>query len=98
MNAWLSILAIAMAALSAVALYAGSPHCMWRGLRGRPRTARAAATALTVLSLLIWTGVLGFAAGLCATLVSGMLMLVMQPWLALFLGSPDADVTPMEKE
>lgn len=86
-----------MATLSAVALYAASPHCMWNALRGRPRAARIAGLVLALLSLLLWTSVLGRAAGLCAMLVSWMLALAVQPCLALLAVTPDADTTAMEK-
>jgi hypothetical protein len=88
-----SLLAFALAACSAIACYAGSPHCMWPALRGYPRAARIAGIALALLSAAIWISVLGAAAGLCAMLASWMLALVAQPWLALFMGNPDADVT-----
>jgi hypothetical protein len=88
-----SLLAFALAACSAIACYAGSPHCMWPALRGYPRTARIAGVALALLSAAIWISVLGAAAGFCAMLASWMLALVAQPWLALFMGNPDADVT-----
>lgn len=96
--AWFSTVAFTMAALSAVALYAASPHCMWNALRGRPRTARTAGIVFALLSLLIWASVLGGAVGLCAMLASWMLALVAQPYLALFIGTPEADVTVVEKE
>ncbi|KQZ80230.1 hypothetical protein ASD55_06075 [Rhodanobacter sp. Root561] len=97
MTAWLGVVAFAMAALSAVALYAGSPHCMWRVLRGRPRGARLIGTLLALASLLAWTQLFGIAAGLGATLANLMLVLVAQPYLALFIGSPDADTTADDK-
>ncbi|WP_426702479.1 hypothetical protein ACPPVV_05605 [Rhodanobacter sp. Col0626] len=96
MATWLSVTAFAMAALSAIALYAASPHCMWNALRGRPRIARIVGVALAMLSLLIWTSALGTAAGLCAMLSSWMLALAVQPYVALFVGTPDADVTTAE--
>ena len=97
MNAWLCVLGFAMAASSAVALYAASPHCMWRALRGRPRIACAAGIVLALLSLLIWAGVLGIDVGVCSMLVSWMLALAAQPYVALFTGTPTADVTSTER-
>ena len=94
----LSLLAIACAACSAIAWYAASPHCLWLALRGHPRAARMAGGAFALLSLVGWIHVLGAAAGLCAMLVSLMLALIVQPWLAWFAGSPDADVTAAEKD
>ena len=88
-----SLLAFAFAACSAIACYAGSSHCMWPALCGHPRMARLAGIVLALLSAATWINVLGAAAGLCAMLASWMLMLVAQPWLALFMGNPDADVT-----
>ena len=89
----ISLLAFAVAACSAIACYAGSPHCMWSALRGHPRMARSVSMVLALLSAALWICVLGTAAGLCAMLASWMLALVVQPWLALFMGNPDADVT-----
>ena len=89
----ISLLAFAVAACSAIACYAGSPHCMWPALRGHPRMARSVGMVLALLSAALWICVLGTAAGLCSMLASWMLALVVQPWLALFTGNPDADVT-----
>jgi branched-subunit amino acid ABC-type transport system permease component len=93
-----SLLAFAFAACSAIAWYAASPHCMWSALRGHPRVARIAGSVLALLSLVSWISVLGGAVGLCAMLASWMLALIVQPLLALFVGSPDADVTATEKD
>lgn len=98
MAAWLSMLAFAMAAVSAVALYAASPHCMWKALRGRPRAARSTGIVLALLSLLIWIDVFGAAVGLCAMLASWTLALAVQPYLAWCVGTPDADVSAAEQE
>lgn len=94
----ISLLAFVFAVCSAIAWYAASPHCMWRVLRGRMYVMRIAGGVLALLSLVSWVSVLGGAAGLCAMLTSWMLTLIVQPWLALFAGSPDADVTAMEKD
>jgi hypothetical protein len=98
MSAWLCVLAFAMAACSAIALYAASPHCMWAALRGRPRRARIAGVVLALLSLLAWIQLLGASAGLCAMLVGWLLALATQPYLALLVGTPDADTTIAEKD
>lgn len=97
MNTWSCVLAFAMAASSAVALYAASPHCMWRALRGRPRIACVAGIVLALLSLLIWAGVLGIDVGVCSMLASWMLALAVQPYLAWFIGTPTADPTSTER-
>ncbi|EIM01616.1 hypothetical protein RHOFW104T7_12705 [Rhodanobacter thiooxydans] len=97
MTAWLSLLAFAMAVLSAVAMYAASPHCMWKALRGKPRIARSAGIMLALLSLLLWTSVLGAAVGSCAMLASWMLALAVQPYLAWCAGTPDADAAEQER-
>ena len=94
----ISLLAFVFAACSAIAWYAASPHCMWSALRGRPRVMRMAGGVLALLSLVSWVSVLGGAAGLCAMLASVMLALIAQPWLAMFIGSPDLDVTATEKD
>ncbi|HEY8328072.1 MAG TPA: hypothetical protein VIO59_06450 [Rhodanobacter sp.] len=92
------LLAFVFAVCSAVAWYAASPHCMWSALRGHPRMARIAGGVLALLSLVSWISALGDAAGLCAMLISWMLALIVQPWLALFVGNPDADATAAEKD
>ena len=94
----ISALALVFVVCSAIAWYAASPHCMWSALRGHPRVARVAGGVLTLLSLACWISVSGMAAGLCVTLVSAMLALMAQPWLAALLGTPDADATAAEKE
>lgn len=94
----ISLLAFVFAACSAIAWYAASPHCMWSALRGHPRAARGAGSVLALLSLASWIGALGAAAGLCAMLASGMLALMVQPYLAWFVGTPEADVAAMEKD
>lgn len=96
MIAWLGIVAFAMVALSAIALYAASPHCMWRVLRGRTRAACVAGFVLAMLSLSVWINLFGLAAGLSAMLMSLMLTLVAQPYLALFVGTPATDITSTE--
>ena len=94
----ISLLAIAFAVCSAIAWYVASPHCLWATWRGHPRAARIAGGAFALLSLVSWIHLLGGAAGLCAMLASLMLALVVQPWLAWFAGSPDADITVTEKD
>jgi hypothetical protein len=94
----ISLLGFVLAVLAAIAWYTGSPHCMWSALRGYPRPARIAGSVLMLLSLACWIGAAGIAVGLCATLASGMLGLMAQPWLAMFFGTPSADVTAVEKE
>ncbi len=93
----ISLLAFLFAACSATAWYAASPHCLWRTLRGRAHIARVAGGALALLSLAVWISVLGVAAGLCAMLASGMLALIVLPWLALLTGSPDAAAVMADK-
>lgn len=97
MNLVLAAAAIGMAILSAIALYASSPHCMWLALRRRPRAARRIGITLALFSLVAWTVVSGFAVGLCAMLACWMPSLVVQPYLALLFGTPGADITATEK-
>ncbi len=94
----ISLLGFVLAVCAAIAWYAASPHCMWSALRGYPRTARAAGNVLMLLSLACWISAAGIAVGLCATLASGMLGLMAQPWLAMLFGTPAADTTAAEKE
>jgi len=88
-----TLLALFLACASALALYAGSPHCMWPALRGHARAARALGWVLALASLAGWIGVFGAVAGTCAMLASWMLALVLQPVLARLFGSPDADLS-----
>ena len=94
----ISLLAIAFAVCSAIAWYVASPHCLWAAWRGHPRAARIAGGVFALLSLASWISVLGGAAGLSAMLVSLMLALIVQPWLAWVAGNSDADVTAAEKD
>ncbi|EIM02753.1 MULTISPECIES: hypothetical protein [Rhodanobacter] len=94
----ISLLAFVFAACSAIAWYAASPHCMWLALRGHPRAACGAGSVLALLSLASWIGALGAAVGLCAMLASWMLALMVQPYLAWFVGTPEADVAAVEKD
>jgi len=94
----ISLLGFVLALCAAIAWYAGSSHCMWAALRGHSRAARIAGSVLVLLSLACWIGATGIAVGLCAALASGMLALMAQPWLAMFFGTPAADVTALEKE
>lgn len=87
-----SLLAMVLTSCSALALYAGSPHCRWSALHGHPRIARGAGWVLALMALLVWTQMLGGAAGLCAMLANWMLALVAQPYLARLFGTPEADV------
>ncbi|MGH8158304.1 MAG: hypothetical protein ACREPQ_09300 [Rhodanobacter sp.] len=66
---------------------------MWRALRGWPRLACMAGIVLALLSLTVWIDVLGIAVGLSAMLASWMLALAVQPYLALFIGTPTTDPT-----
>ena len=86
MSLWLAVSGVTMAALSALALYAGSPHCMWLRLRGHPLAARLIGLVLAFSSLAVWVFALGVATGLCAMLVGWLLALVMRPWLAMLAG------------
>jgi len=87
------LLAMLLAAGSAIACHAASPHCPWRVLHGRPGVMRGAAGLLALLSLAAWSNPLGIAAGLCAMLTSTMLVLIALPWLALSTGTPGTDTT-----
>lgn len=88
---WYSLLGLATAATSALALYAASSHCRWLGLRRWTRGARAAGALLAVLSLVSWITALGPAVGVCAMLATWMLAMVALPYLALLTGTASAD-------
>lgn len=92
MEGFLCVAGLTTAALSALALYAGSPHCLWLRLRGHPAVARWTGLPLALLSLVAWTTALGLAAGISAMLAAWLLALILQPWLALLAAGPPADV------
>jgi hypothetical protein len=91
MDGFLCMAGLMAAALSALALYAGSPHCLWLRLRRNPAVARWAGLLLALLSLAAWTAALGVAAGISAMLAGWLLALILQPWLALLAAGPAAD-------
>lgn len=93
-----SNLAFIAAVLSATALYAASPHCLWLTLRRRKRHAVFTGSLLALASLAGWISVLGASAGVCAMLASWMLALIALPYLALLTGTPGADVTTAEND
>lgn len=70
------------AALSALALYAGSAHCRWRVPGTARRRGRALGLVLAAASLAAWIAALGIGAGLCVMLACWMLGLVALPYLA----------------
>jgi hypothetical protein len=86
----MSALAFVVTVLSALALYAGSAHCRWRGLQRWRGTGTWAGLALAVVALLAWVAELGVGAGLCVMLGTWMLALMALPCLAL-LHASDAD-------
>lgn len=81
MTFWLDSLALATAVLSAIALYACSPHCPRSMRLQRPRAMRIAALALAALSLAAWIQVAGSGVGLCTMLACWMLSLMLLPYL-----------------
>lgn len=83
--------------LSAMLLYAASPHCVWHAWRRR-RGVLAGGFALTVLALAGWIAALGVGAGLCAMLVGWMLALAAQPYLALLADRRAAEATALEDD
>ncbi|UYB53908.1 hypothetical protein OCJ37_08225 [Xanthomonas sp. AM6] len=76
------VLAAVCAALSALALYAGSPNCRLAPLQRLRRFGNGLGLALAMASLAAWIAQLGVGAGLCAMLASWMLALMLVPTLA----------------
>lgn len=74
--------AFASALLSALALYAGSAHCLWQALAGWRGTGRWVGLALAGLSLWLWVLALGGGAWLCVVLGTWMLAMMLLPCLA----------------
>lgn len=91
MDAWLLTSALALTAASGLAFYAGSPHCLWRRLRGAPRLARGVGTVLAAAALASWIAAYGIVAGVAAMLVAEMLALAAQPWIALLAAASPGD-------
>lgn len=81
-----SVMAIALATsvLAALAFYAASPNSLWPSIRRWRKAARLGAALSCALSTICWIAALGAGVGICATLASCMLTLVLLPWLALF--------------
>lgn len=82
-------LAAMCAALSALALYAGSPNCRLAPLRRLRRFGTLLGLALAGASLAAWIAHLGVGAGLCAMLASWMLALMLVPAFGALRGDPD---------
>ena len=87
MDILIPVSAFAAALLSALALYAGSPHCLWPALRRWRGTGSWVGLALAGLSLWLWVLALGGGAGLCVMLGTWMLALMALPYLALMTGA-----------
>lgn len=87
MDPLMSTAAAFLAVLSALALYAGSGHCRWPGLRRRLfRVGTKLGVLLAALSLVLWIAVLGAGAGLCAMLAVWMSGLIAVPFLGALTG------------
>ncbi len=81
-------LAAVCAALSALALYAGSPNCRLAPLRRLRRFGNWLGLALASASLAAWIAQLGVGAGLCAMLANWMLALMLVPTFGALRGDP----------
>ncbi|WP_369937775.1 hypothetical protein [Xanthomonas tesorieronis] len=86
------VLAAVCAALSALALYAGSPNCRLATLRRLRRFGTWLGLALAGASLAIWIAHLGIGAGLCAMLATWMLALMLVPTFGALRGESDHGV------
>jgi hypothetical protein len=73
--------------LSALACYAGSPHCRWQALHRWRGKGGWLGLALAGLSLWLWVLSLGAGAGLCAMLGTWMLALMVVPCLGALGGA-----------
>jgi hypothetical protein len=82
METMLAVAAFTASLASALALYAGSPHCRWPALQGQRGTGGWMGLALAGLSLWLWVLTLGGGAGLCAMLGTWMLAMMALPYLA----------------
>ncbi|WP_241094240.1 hypothetical protein, partial [Xanthomonas bonasiae] len=80
------VLAAVCAALSALALYSGSPNCRLAPLRRLRRFGNGLGLALAGASLAAWIAQLGIGAGLCAMLASWMLALMLAPTVGALRG------------
>ncbi|KRG70904.1 hypothetical protein [Pseudoxanthomonas dokdonensis] len=88
-------IAAVVTVLSALALYLGSPNCVWnRTARPRPAWSLAGGVA-AVAGLLLWIWLLGAGAGISVALATWMLALVLLPYLACWLVSARGNVRNM---
>jgi hypothetical protein len=87
METMLAVAAFVVSLASALALYAGSPHCRWPALQGWRGTGGWVGLALAGLSLWLWVLSLGMGAGLCAMLGTWMLAMMALPCLAVLTGA-----------
>ncbi|WP_329740997.1 hypothetical protein [Dyella sp. A6] len=85
MSAWLPGMAGVASLISAVLIYAASPHGRWSAGRWRPRLL-ATGVASAVPALGGWIAALGVGAGCCAMLAGWMLALLVQPGAGLLVG------------
>ncbi|MBA3930506.1 putative membrane protein [Pseudoxanthomonas japonensis] len=76
------LLAVVLAVLSAMALYAGSRHCRWTSWRRVGRAGRWGGALLAIASWVVWMRVLGAGAGSCAMLGTWMLAMMALPYMA----------------
>ena len=85
-----AVAAFATSLFSALAFYAGSPHCRWATLHRWRGTGSWLGLALAGLSLWLWVLSLGGGAGLCAMLGTWMLAMMALPTLAVLTDSASA--------
>lgn len=78
----LAVAAFVASLASALALYAGSPHCRWPVLQSWRGAGGWVGLALAGFSLWLWVLMLGGGAGLCAMLGTWMLAMMALPYLA----------------
>ncbi|WP_158885711.1 hypothetical protein [Rhodanobacter sp. L36] len=79
----LSALALATSVLAATAFYATSSNCLWPSMHRWRRWSMSLALLLCVLSIAAWINTFGIGVGLGAMLGTGMLTMIVLPWIAL---------------
>jgi hypothetical protein len=79
----ISALALATSVLAATAFYAASSNCPWFLTHRWRRWSMSFGLLLGVLSIAAWIDAFGIGVGLCATLGTCMLTMVVLPWIAL---------------
>jgi hypothetical protein len=92
----ITALALATSVLAATAFYAASPNCLWPSIHRWRRWSMSFGLLLCMLSIAAWIDAFGIGVGLGAMLCTGMLTMIVLPWIALRTSS--SKTAPMMAE